>query len=102
MRLALLCTRITTCCCSLSQAFLASNATSVSHVGINVDEMPSAFSAIALSFAGHACFPSLESGMADPLAFPRVLDWSFIALLGMCECNAADALSAAVLRCARS
>ena len=39
----------------------------VQHSLFNPGSFPSAFAAITLSFGGHACFPSLESGMRTPV-----------------------------------
>ena len=63
----------------LDPAFVASNASSVTHKAYVVATLPSAFAAITLSFGGHAVFPSIEHGMVRPDLFPRVLDASFIA-----------------------
>ena len=52
----------------LPDSFKHSNATSVGHSFVNLETFPSAFSAITLSFGGHACFPSLEVS-AYTLAF---------------------------------
>jgi len=59
------------------------NATRVSHKAIDWNLMPSAFSAIALSFGGHANFPSIESHMHSPEQFPLVLTLAFAALLAL-------------------
>jgi len=67
----------------LSKEFVDSNASAVSHQFLNLETMPSAFSAITLSFGGHSCFPSLEAGMADPGQFNAVLDWAFLTMVLM-------------------
>lgn len=65
----------------LTPAFVHSNATGVGHKALDLPGFPVAFSAITLSFGGHACFPSMEGGMARPRTFGRVLNWAFLALV---------------------
>lgn len=67
----------------LPDAFVHSNATRVGHVVVDASSFPAAFSAITLSFGGHACFPSLESGMARPRQFPQVLNTAYIVMIVM-------------------
>ena len=45
---------------------------------------PPMLQAITLSFGGHACFPSLEAGMASPGDFGPVLNAAYAAMLSMC------------------
>ena len=57
----------------------------VGHTTINVSNFPIAFSAVCLSFGGHACFPTIQHNMAKVgvgrKRFKKVLNWSFLTLL---------------------
>ena len=59
------------------------NFTGVAHSFSNAGSFPSAFSAITLSFGGHAVFPSIEAHMAQPAQFAPVLDYAYVALMAM-------------------
>lgn len=61
--------------------FTASNRTSPGHTTVDTASLPSAFSAIILSFGGHAVFPSLEAGLERRSSFPAVLNAAFSALV---------------------
>eukprot|EP00729_Bicosta_minor_P023306 gene23306-4029_t len=68
---------------SVLVAPVTSNSACVGHSLFNVESFPSAFAAITLSFGGHACFPSLEAGMASPATFPKVLNYAYGGMLTM-------------------
>ena len=53
----------------------------VTHTLFDAAGLAPAFAAIALSFGGHANFPSIEAGMRNPRDWPRVLDRAFVALV---------------------
>jgi vesicular inhibitory amino acid transporter len=52
-----------------------------SHKLLDLKLLPTAFSAIVLSFGGAANFPSIERGMNDPKEFGKALNRTFYALM---------------------
>lgn len=57
---------------------------SVSHSYFNINEFPTSFAAITLSFGGHAVFPSIEKHMEDPNQnFNKTFNFAYIVLLGV-------------------
>lgn len=62
-------------------AFQNTSFTHVNHTTINFGNFPSAFSGIALSFGGHAVFPSIEEHMSSPRKFGKVFDFAYLALM---------------------
>jgi len=55
----------------------------LSHKSFNMSLMAPAFSAITLSFGGHAVFPSIEKHMEDPRKFPFAFNMAYVTLLIM-------------------
>eukprot|EP00943_MAST-04B_sp_MAST-4B-sp1_P002120 g2120.t1 len=57
---------------------------SVSHSYFNINEFPTSFAAITLSFGGHAVFPSIEKHMEDPNRnFNRTFNFAYLILLSV-------------------
>jgi amino acid permease len=66
----------------LPDEFANSNKTEPGHKFVGKPALlAEAFSAIILSFGGHAVFPSLEAGLRDRRQFPAVLNSAYVALL---------------------
>ncbi|GMH57973.1 hypothetical protein TrRE_jg362 [Triparma retinervis] len=54
-----------------------------SHALLDLKLLPSAFSAIVLSFGGAATFPTIEANMEKPAMFPKVLNKAFATLVAL-------------------
>ena len=56
----------------------------VTHSYFNIEEFPTSFAAITLSFGGHAVFPSIEKHMKEPhVNFTKTFNAAYLVLLGV-------------------